>query len=48
MENHHILNSKAGIVEGDVIPFLSEFQNIATQFAVKAGSFNTASLGSYL
>lgn len=42
MQTRNILNNIPGIVEGDVV-----FDNIH-QYAVKAGSFNTASLGPYI
>jgi len=42
MQTRNILNNIPGIVEGDVV-----FDNIY-QYAVKAGSFNTASLGPYI
>lgn len=44
MDSHKILNSVAGIVQGDV----SFFQDSSIQFAVKSGSFNTAAMGSYI
>ena len=42
MQSRNILNNIPGIVEGDVV-----FDNIH-QYAVKAGTFNTASLGPYI
>lgn len=44
MDSHGLLNSIAGIVQGDV----SFFLNPSIQFAVKSGEFNTAAMGSYI
>lgn len=44
MDSHGLLNSIAGVVQGDV----SFFLNPSIQFAVKSGNFNTAAMGSYI